>query len=207
VRAGVDHVVKITNTSSPDSPIARRRNQHEIEAALIGSGIGYTLLRNNAYMQNFLMLARSIAQTDAFGSSIGEGRIGLVDTRDVGAVAAQIAASPAGHAGRTYWPSGPERLSYADVAAVLSRVLDRWITFRPLTFEEDKQGMIAAGAPCPHCRDEHPGPPALHTRRLRLGHRRRAMPPGTPSANVRAVRQRSRVGLLMTGAILVLPHP
>lgn len=48
VRAGVRHVVKITSKASTDSPIARRRGQAEIENALIASGLGYTLLRNNA---------------------------------------------------------------------------------------------------------------------------------------------------------------
>ena len=57
VRAGVGHVVKITSKASADSPIARRRDQAEIENGLIASGLGYTLLRNNAYMQNFLMVA------------------------------------------------------------------------------------------------------------------------------------------------------
>jgi len=57
VRAGVEHVVKITTKASADSPIARRRKHAEIENALIASGLGYTLLRNNAYMQNFLMMA------------------------------------------------------------------------------------------------------------------------------------------------------
>jgi uncharacterized protein YbjT (DUF2867 family) len=147
VRAGVQHVVKITSKASADSPIARRRNQHEIEIGLIASGIDYTLLRNNAYMQNFLMLAPSIAETSAFGSSTGDGRVGMVDTRDVGAVAAQIAASPSGHAGQIYWPTGPESLSYADVAAVLTRVLGRPITFHPLTYEEEKKGMLTAGVP------------------------------------------------------------
>src|ERR1022692_531283 len=52
VRAGVGHVVKVTSNASADSPIARRRWQTEIEAGLIASGLGYTLLRNNAYMQN-----------------------------------------------------------------------------------------------------------------------------------------------------------
>ena len=58
VRAGAGHVVKITSKASADSPIARRRGQAEIESGLIASGLGYTLLRNNAYMQNFLMGAR-----------------------------------------------------------------------------------------------------------------------------------------------------
>jgi uncharacterized protein YbjT (DUF2867 family) len=69
VRAGVEHVVKITSKASADSPIARRRGQTEIENGLIASGLGYTLLRNNAYMQNFLMLAPAIAKTSSFGSS------------------------------------------------------------------------------------------------------------------------------------------
>lgn len=147
VRAGVAHVVKITSKASADSPIARRRDQTEIENGLIASGLGSTLLRNNAYMQNLLMLAPAIAATGSFGSGSADGRIGLVDTRDVAAVAAEIAASPAAHAARTYWPSGPESISYADAAAVLSKVLGRPITFHPLTFDEQKQAMVDAGLP------------------------------------------------------------
>jgi len=147
VRAGVGHVVKITSKASADSPISRRRAQAEIENRLIASGLGYTLLRNNAYMQNFLMLAPAIAGTSSFGSSAGDGRVGLIDARDVAAVAAQIAVSPALHAEKTYWPTGPERLSYSDAAAVLSKVLGRLITFHPLTFDEERQAMIDAGVP------------------------------------------------------------
>jgi uncharacterized protein YbjT (DUF2867 family) len=145
--AGVGHVVKITSKASADSPIARRRDQTEIENGLIASGLGYTLPRNNAYMQNFLMLAPAIAKTSSFGSSAGDGRVGMVDTRDVAAVAAQIAATPAAHRGKTYWPTGPESLSYADAAAMLSKVLGRTVTFLRLTFEEQKQAMTDAGVP------------------------------------------------------------
>ena len=103
-RAGVAHVVKVTSKASADSPIARRRGQAEIEAGLLASGLGYTLLRNNVYMQNLLILAPAIAATNSFGSSVGTGRVGLVDTRDVAAVAAEVAAAPAAHVGR---PTGP----------------------------------------------------------------------------------------------------
>ena len=146
-RAGVGHVVKITSKASPDSPIARQRGQAEIEAGLIASGLNYTLLRNNFYMQNFLMLAPTIAQTNSFGSSAGPGQVGLIDTRDVGAVAAEIAAAPAGHVGRTYLLTGPQLLSYADVAATLSKVLGRPIGFHERTPEQDAQEMIGAGVP------------------------------------------------------------
>jgi len=147
VRAGVEHVVKITSKAAADSPVARRRDQTEIENGLIASGLGYTLLRNNAYMQNFLMLAPAIAKTSSFGSSTGDGRVGMIDARDVAAVAAEIAVSPAPHVEKTYWPAGPERLSYSDAATVLSKVLGRPITFHPLTFEEQRQAMINAGLP------------------------------------------------------------
>jgi len=146
-RAGAGHVVKATSKAPADSPIARRRWQAEIEAGLTASAIPHTLLRSNAYMQNVLMLAPAIATTSTFGSAAGQGRTGLVDARDVAAVAAEIITSPAAHAGKTYWLTGPELLSNYDVATVLSKLLGRVITYRELTFEENKDAMIRAGVP------------------------------------------------------------
>ena len=148
-RAGVGHVVKATSNASADSPIARRRWQSEIEAGLAASGLAYTLLRSNGYMQNVLALAPAIAATSSFGSSAGQGRTGMVDARDVGAVAAEVAASPAPHAGKTYWLTGPGLISNYDVAAVLSKLLGRTIAYRELSFEEDRDTMIRAGIPEP----------------------------------------------------------
>jgi uncharacterized protein YbjT (DUF2867 family) len=146
-RAGVEHVVKATSKASTDSPIARRRGQAEIEAGLAASGLPHTLLRSNAYMQNTLMLAPVIAKTTSFGSSAGQGLVGMVDARDVAAVAAEIAVSPVGHAGETYWLSGPELISNYHIAGVLSRLVGRTITYRELSFEDDKDAMIRAGVP------------------------------------------------------------
>lgn len=148
-REGAGHIIKATSKASADSPIARRRWQTEIEAGLAASGIPHTLLRSNAYMQNVLMLAPAIAQTSSFGSAAGKGRTGMVDARDVAAAAAQIASSPAEHAGQTYWLSGPEPISNYDVAAVLSELLSRTITYREITFEENRDAMIRAGVPAP----------------------------------------------------------
>ena len=91
----------------------------------------------------------AIAATSSFGPAAGKGRTGLVDARDVAAVAAQIADSPTAHAGKTYWLTGPELLSNYDVAAVLSKLLGRVITYRELTFEQNKDAMIGAGVPEP----------------------------------------------------------
>jgi uncharacterized protein YbjT (DUF2867 family) len=148
-QAGAGHVTKMTSKASADSPIARRRWQTEIEAGLAASGIPHTLLRSNAYMQNVLLLAPAIAATSSFGSAAGQGRTGLVDARDVAAVAAGIASSPAAHADKTYWLTGPALVSNYDVAAVLSKLLGRTITYRELTFEENRDAMIRAGVPEP----------------------------------------------------------
>jgi uncharacterized protein YbjT (DUF2867 family) len=146
-RAGVEHIVKVTSKASTDSPIARRRGQAEIEAGIVASGLPHTLLRSNAYMQNTLMLAPAIAKTSSFGSAAGKGLVGMVDARDVGAVAAEISTLPAPHVGKTYWLSGPELISNYDVAEVLSRLLGRTITYRELTFDENKSAMISANVP------------------------------------------------------------
>jgi uncharacterized protein YbjT (DUF2867 family) len=149
VRAGVGHVIKASSKASDDSPIARRRWQTEIEAGIAASGLPYTLLRSNAYMQNVLALAPAIAATSGFGSAAGKGRVGMVDARDVGAAAAEIAASPVPGAGKTYWLSGPELISNYDVAAVLSKLLGRTITYTELSLDENKEAMISAGIPAP----------------------------------------------------------
>ena len=146
-QSGVSHIVKATSKASSDSSIARRRWQAEIEAGLADSGIPHTLLRSNAYMQNVLALAPAIATSSSFGSAAGKGRTGLVDARDVAAVAAHIAIAPGPHAAKTYWLTGPELLSNYDVAAALSQLLGRTITYRELTFEENRQAMVNAGMP------------------------------------------------------------
>lgn len=147
--AGVRHVVKLTSKAAPDSPIARSRGHAKVEQALAASGLRYTLLRSNAYMQNTLMLASTIAATSSFSSSAGLGRIGMTDARDVAAVAAQVAADPAEHEGKTYWLSGPALLTYADVATVLTRVLGRAITYQPRSRADEETEMIRAGLPQP----------------------------------------------------------
>ena len=147
VRAGAEHVIKATSKASADSPIARRRWQTEIETGLAASGLPHTLLRSNAYMQNVLALAPAIAKTSGFGSAAGKGRVGMIDARDVAAVAAQIATAPSAHTGKTYWLTGPQLISNYDVAAVLSELLGRTITYREIGFDENRDALIRAGVP------------------------------------------------------------
>jgi uncharacterized protein YbjT (DUF2867 family) len=145
--AGATHIVKATSNAPVDSPIARRRWQAEIEAGILASGLDYTLLRSNSYMQNALTLAPAIKQTGGFALSASSGRVGMVDARDVAAVAAEIAAASAPHVGKTYKLTGPTLISYAEIAAILTKVLGRPVSYHEQSFEEDKAAMIQAGVP------------------------------------------------------------
>jgi len=103
-RAGVTHVIKASSKASADSPVERRRGQAQIEQHLQASGLAWTLLRSNAYLQNLLALAPIVKQSGGFVMSAGDGQVGMVDARDVAAVAATLATNPSGHAGATDRP-------------------------------------------------------------------------------------------------------
>ena len=107
-------------------------------AGLAASGIPHTLLRSNAYMKTCWRWHRRSPRRAASASAAGPLRSGLVDARDVAAVAAQIITSPAAHAGKTYWLTGPDLLSNYDVAAVLSKLLGRTITYRSSPLSKTK---------------------------------------------------------------------
>ncbi len=147
VRQGVTHIVKITSKASADSPVDRRRGQARIEAHLQASGLAYTLLRSNAYMQNLLALAPVIKKTGTFTMSSGDGQVGMIDARDVAAAATAVATEPNGHTGHTYWLTGPELITYTDVATALSTTLGQEIEYRRIRPDEHRAAMIGAGVP------------------------------------------------------------
>ncbi|MFE7119560.1 SDR family oxidoreductase [Streptomyces sp. NPDC057654] len=147
-RQGVKHVVKITNhKASASSPVGRRRDHARIEAHLRASGLGFTLLAPSIFMQNLFAFASVIKQTRGFVMSAGDGRFAMVDSRDVAATAAVVAAAPDDHAGRTYLLTGPELITYADVARALTDVLGHEIEYRRISPAEHRAAMIEAGVP------------------------------------------------------------
>ena len=147
VRQGVTHVIKVTSKASADSPVDRRRGQAQIEAHLQTTGLAYTLLRSNAYMQNLLALAPVIKQTNGFLMSAGDGQVGMIDARDVAATAAAIATGPKEHAGQTYWLTGPGLITYTDIAEELSAALGHPVEYRQISPAEHRAAMIQAGTP------------------------------------------------------------
>lgn len=150
--AGVGHITKITVDASADSPIARRRDHYAIEQTLAQSGVDHTLLRSNAYMQNFLALAPVIAATSRFASPAADGRIGMVDAADVAETAATVAAYPERYVGATYRLSGPAALFYDDVADQLSDLLGQTVTHDKISVAEQEATLLSFGMPAPVAR-------------------------------------------------------
>jgi uncharacterized protein YbjT (DUF2867 family) len=115
------------------------------EQRLRESGMSYTILKANFFMQNFFGLASAI-QHGVLPMPTGAARCSLVDARDIARVAAR-ALTQKGHENQEYTLTGPESLSHAEAAQILSRVLARPVTFTDVPAEGFKQGGLSAGMP------------------------------------------------------------
>ncbi len=86
--AGVKHIVYLSQLhASSDSPLRFLRYHAAVEEALRRSGMSYTNLRPNLYMQGLLMIGRTIASEGRFFAPAGDARVSVVDVRDIAAVA------------------------------------------------------------------------------------------------------------------------
>ncbi len=146
-KSGVRHVVKFSAIGADANASARLLKAHGVtERQLEQSGMGFTHLRPNVFMQNFLMSAGTIASQGAIYAPIGESKISFVDVRDIAAVAARTVTEP-GHEGNAYEITGPESLTHAEVAKRLSVVLGKKINFVDIPPSAFKEAMLAMGAP------------------------------------------------------------
>jgi uncharacterized protein YbjT (DUF2867 family) len=140
--AGIERVVKVSVfRAGEDSPLQIARQHRAAELALERSGVGFTILRPPFFMQNLLTMVRD----GVLRTAAADGRIGMIDARDVAAAAVTALTSP-GPNGRTYTITGPEAMSFDEVAAVLTRQTGHptqhlWV--RPVAV---RAGLLAAGA-------------------------------------------------------------
>jgi uncharacterized protein YbjT (DUF2867 family) len=117
VRAGVRHLVKLSVFRADErSPLQIARQHALIERAVRESGLAYTIVRPVFFMQNLLGMIRD----GAIRTAAEDGRVAMVDVRDVAAVAVDALTSY-GDEGRTYTVTGPQAVSFDEAAATLSR--------------------------------------------------------------------------------------
>jgi uncharacterized protein YbjT (DUF2867 family) len=147
--AGVSQIVKLSGIgSAPDSPVAPWAWHGQIEQHLLQSGVPAVLLRANFYMSNLLASAQQIARQAQLAAPAGSARIGMVDPRDVGACAAVVLTED-GHDGSTYLVTGPQAITFADVARALSPIAAREVTYVDVTDEVAIRGLVQTGLPEP----------------------------------------------------------
>lgn len=124
---GVRHVVLLSVQGADRLKVLPHAR---IESWLRSSGMGWTFVRASFFTQNLAQVhAAQVREHDVLLMPAGHGRTAFVDAHDVAAVAAAALLDPGAHAGRAWTPTGPEALTYTEVAAQLSEVLGRRITY------------------------------------------------------------------------------
>jgi uncharacterized protein YbjT (DUF2867 family) len=145
-RAGVGMIVRSSILSAdPGSSSTFIRDHGECDAYLRAAGIGYAIVRPHMFMENIPeSTIPSIDQNGNFYANAGDARISMVDTHDVAAVAAVLLTEP-GHEREEHDVTGPEALSYADVAGRLTALLGRPITYVDVPDDAVRQALAGFG--------------------------------------------------------------
>jgi uncharacterized protein YbjT (DUF2867 family) len=143
--AGVRHVVYTSfYGASPEATFTLARDHYATEQRIQGSGMEYTFLRNNFYMDFLPLLA---GDDGVIRGPAGDGVFSAVAREDIARCAVAVLRDPAIHKGRTYNLTGPEELTMAESARILTAETGRTIAFQQETVEEAYASRESYGAP------------------------------------------------------------
>jgi uncharacterized protein YbjT (DUF2867 family) len=149
-RVGRVHVVKISGLGTALNSSVRSGRWHaQTEKHLEDSGLPFTHLRPPFFMQNILRFAPTIRASGEFSGALDQGKVAMIDVDDIATVAV-TALTTAAHVGKAYTLTGPEALSYADVAEKLSRLLGRTVTYKDMPLAVMRARLLASGMPAWH---------------------------------------------------------
>lgn len=145
-KAGVKSLVKVSALgAAPGSAMALGRWHGEIEEEIKRLAVPFVMLQPACFYQNLLGLAPLILR-GVLPGPMGTARFAMVDARDVAAAAAEVLTKP-GHDGKTYALTGPAAFSYAEAAAILSKVLGRPVAYSDTPPAAAREHMLAGGFP------------------------------------------------------------
>ena len=145
---GVKRIVNLSvSGASSSSPVALFRWHWEAEQILESSGLAWTHLQPTDLARfNIRSLLPTVQAQGVFYSTVGEGRVALVDETDVAEVAA-VALTEDGHEGKKYVLTGPKAVSYPEMAEALTKKLGKSVKYIDIDPAQAKQAMIGAGMP------------------------------------------------------------
>lgn len=132
--AGVEHVVYLSFlTVTPESRFAYAQVHRATEEAILASGMAYTFLRPNIYMD---IVPYWVNSRGVLAAPAGDGRVSLISRRDICEVGSRIMLDPEPWRGRTVHLTGPQSLAFTDIVDTLSEATGRPARYVPQTEEE-----------------------------------------------------------------------
>ena len=138
-------IVRLSAIKGSDhGPTDNTRTHGRADRAVQDSGLPYVILRPNYFMQNLFGSAASILSNGMMFQGTGEGRLGFIDVRDIADVATAALLDPQWDRG-IYELTGPEALSYGDVAKLLGEALGREVKYVPVTPEQVRESILKLG--------------------------------------------------------------
>ncbi len=148
-RAGIAHFVKMSGSEKAvvaEGPTQIMRDHYHVEEALRASGLTWTIVQPNYFLNNLMMFAPTVAADSKFMSPIApDAPISMIDVRDTADCVVAVMTEP-GHAGKTYYLTGAV-ITLNQIAAEMTRVLGREITLVSVPFEGAKAAMEKQGMP------------------------------------------------------------
>ncbi len=142
--AGVKHILRISMMNAdPNSPSSALRMHAECESIVENSGIPFTILRPNWFMQDFLNYASTIKNPGVYRAPINlKGSISFVDARDVASICALALTN---NGGGVYTLTGPQTFTYRQVEDNFAYVLTKRVIFKEMKDEEFRSTMTGYG--------------------------------------------------------------
>ena len=145
--SGVEHVVLNSALGAGDFPKSFPSWHRKVEDKLKTTGMSYTILRPNGFLQNIVAYnAPSIQAQGAFYAAMGDAKVSYLDVGDIAVVAAKALGGGA-HAGKTYELHGPEAISNQELAARISRVAGRTVNYVDIPEAAQREAMLGQGIP------------------------------------------------------------
>jgi uncharacterized protein YbjT (DUF2867 family) len=151
-KAGVKYIVKQSVLGADSEPaITPSRLHRQAKKIIEESGIPFTFLRPNFFMQNFVTFYSHFIKTQgAFYVPAGDAKASFVDVRDIAAVAVQaLNGNKNGtgkHTRKTYDITGGEAISYGQEAEMLSKKIGKKVNYVNISDEDTRKGMKDMGA-------------------------------------------------------------
>jgi uncharacterized protein YbjT (DUF2867 family) len=134
---GVKHLVKLSSMDV-EQGLAIGAWHEQGEAAIRACGIPFTFVRPTGFMSNLLAWATSIKNEGIVRSSTGEGRRAFIHSDDIAAVAVKVLTT-GDYRGEALPSTGPEALSFGEVAAKIGSAIGKKLTFQAISDEEARQ--------------------------------------------------------------------